>query len=124
MANNQKSTSIDTLNTRDILLLAQLVEQHGGIQLNDEEFASKLDLIHEEYVNHPVFLLSHNELNEGRLDISKQALSGIIRDLLERHPGESIVEICELYYQQRIQELEAGIRTLEDQFAKVRPEVK
>ncbi|KAH3679879.1 hypothetical protein WICMUC_000622 [Wickerhamomyces mucosus] len=88
--------SLEELNTRDRLLLAQLIEEHK---------AENIDLIYEKFVNHLVFSLSHNELNCQTLELNRDSLKSIIQELLAEHEGLTIVGICELYYLKRREEI-------------------
>lgn len=120
MTKDEENVNIESLNNRDLLLLSQIVEQNGGICLEDEDYSSELEIIHQQFTTHPVFLLSHNELHETQLEISQEQLGEIIEELKQLHGDKTIVQICEFYYQKRIKELESSIHTLETQFGEVK----
>ncbi|CCH46601.1 hypothetical protein BN7_6195 [Wickerhamomyces ciferrii] len=105
---------LNQLNTRDILLLAQLSEQHG---------IDNYKQVHEELYDHPVWKLSHNRLNKNELLLNPNDTQSLIDQLIEKHEDLPIVEICEYYYDVRLKELESEIQENKELFHLVKSEV-
>ena len=91
-----KVVQLDDLNTRDRLLLVQLIEQYGF---------DDIELLHSRYTNHPAFQLSHNKLQGTDGQITRQHLQALIDGLLAEYPDKNIIQLCEQFYAQRIEEL-------------------
>lgn len=108
---HQQNPSLEVLNTRDRLLLAQLVEE-----LKIENLAA----IHEKFINHPAFSLSHNDLHNTQLALSESQTRKLVNDLLEYHKDLSVIGICEHYYILRKEEILQEMAANKEQFAKVR----
>ncbi len=103
--------SLDALGTRDALLLSQLAEEYGS---------NNLSKIHQQFINHPAFKLSHNKLDGTELELTEEHTGHLLQELLERHPGLKIVSVCEHYYNLRLQELMAEIRDTKQAFEQVK----
>lgn len=88
------------LNTRDKLLLSQIIEQYG---LKD------MALLHQTFTRHPAFLLSHNELVGDPLGLSLEQFQGLVDELFATFPDATVVQVCELLYAQRTAELQGEI---------------
>ncbi|CDR41685.1 CYFA0S07e05028g1_1 [Cyberlindnera fabianii] len=106
----KKEVSLQRLGTRDLLLLCQLLEQYGP---------SDLETIHSEFIKHPAFHLSHNELNQDELSITQRQLQQIIDDLVAEYPDMTIIQLCEHFYAKRIAELEKEISETQQKFSEV-----
>lgn len=99
------------LNNRDLLLLVQLVEQNG---------IEETDLIYEEFINHKVFKLSHNELNNNKIKITKEELKNEINNILNDHKDKNIIEICEFFYKKRIDEIKFELLEIDKNFTEIK----
>lgn len=110
MANHRDSGApvlVSELNVRDRLLLSQILEAEGL-----DNYAK----IHERFVNHPVFKLSHNKLEGTELQPTEDQVEQLVHDLLAEHEDMKIVSICEHYYNLRIEELLTEIRDTKTEF--------
>jgi hypothetical protein len=92
--------SLDNFDTRDLLLLSQLIEQHGLLHI---------ELVHSAFIDHPAFLLSHNELEGKAMEFTPEQLRSLIDQLFAAYPNKNIIQLCELFYAQRIEELKSEI---------------
>ncbi|KAH3686036.1 hypothetical protein WICPIJ_003036 [Wickerhamomyces pijperi] len=103
--------TLEDLNTRDKLLLAQLIE---------ELKIENIQAIHGAFINHPAFSLSHNSLHDTDLTITESDLERIATELIDQHKDLSLIGICEHYYTLRKQEILQEMETNKEAFAKVR----
>jgi hypothetical protein len=92
--------SLDSFNTRDLLLLSQLIEQHGLLDI---------EVVHSELIDHPAFLLSHNGLEGKEIEFTPEQLRSLVNQLFAAYPNRNIIQLCELFYAQRIEELKSEI---------------
>lgn len=98
------------LNTRDLLLLSQLIERHG----------LDIGVLYETFVEHPAFVLSHNELNGQKLDFSQEEFQQVVNQLLEQHRDLNSIQLCELFYARRVEELTQEIDETHRRFHSVK----
>lgn len=111
---SDETTKLSDLNTRDILLLSQLAEEHG---------IDNYSKIHQELISHPAFNLSHNRLDNTQLELSTSEVEHLINELLTTHKDLKIVSICEHYYKLRLQELMTEIRDTKSEFDQAKLEL-
>lgn len=105
--NSDAHVSLSELNVRDRLLLSQILEAEG---------LDSYLTIHERFINHPVFKLSHNKLEGTELPLSESQVEQLVNELLAEHEDMKIVTICEHYYNLRIEELLTEIRDTKTEF--------
>lgn len=113
--------SLRDLNTRDILLLAQLVEEQG---------TANTAKLYNQYICHPTYKLSHYD---DPVIQSEQEFSAIVTELLTSPlpipwamaPGKegeetkqlpNILQICEYYYLLRQEEILKEMDAVKQQF--------
>jgi len=103
--------TLSDLNTRDVLLLSQLSEEHG---------IENYHKIYKLFTSHPAFKLSHNRLHSTQLDLSEDDIKRLVNELIAKHHDLKIVSICEHYYNLRIEELMAEISDTKAEFDQIK----